>query len=1064
MKTQWKSIRVVSTCLAIGAATVAGAVVAPSVASATPAKIPDGPANLTIMGGQIAFGTAGRINQTLPHPDKPAECKDGIDNESGSFHNGFTGVPVGITNGTKIVTSASGYFTAAMVGSNIFGTGIGQSNTIASFQSANQVTVSVNNTATATTTAFIGTFTNNPTINATDGLIDFGAGGSNENANTGCVNADDNLELFDRASNVPDPAPLCGNDAAEGFTVTYPPGCAINGTTVLGDASSFVVGGAGPPAFGPVSMPASQAFGNEAPGGGQVREASTVTGTVAGATVTIPQAGVKFSRGYQANSNCGVQVAPANTLCLNLYVESSVIPQSGGLTGTTNADGSGTVSGAIRIGIKLNVTYDGKIARFFGQEVPRAAACSSSANINLNLTTGTSGPLTGVGYDDVRQNFKVVQNGITFPTFTGTNYSFGPQPGLTDLCAQLTSTIGLPDSTAQMSLILTTQATSNSAGSSASGDGMATTADLFRPAAVTQVSANGTPIGLPQFADNTQNVNEGDVVKVDGAQSYDPAMRAFTTNTLARTGGTAAPPPATTSTAANNVTFVAQDAPAGGNTHVFTQTVSANLGPGNQTQTGLINQTVQVNNVAPTANAGPGFLANTNQTFSLKGSSTDPGDPDTPAGRGYCWTLVGGGVAGAPVPPACTGSPTGNGKNLNLLAGPNAGSATYQLVVTDKDGGVSSPSTVTVTFRSASSGTISGIANLDNSPASGVTVSLYRSSTGFISSVVSGGGGAYSFGSLPNASDYLVQFSKVGATSEFYNRAANSGTATKISSVTGSAVADGFIFTNGGGTGTIATNVKDAGGNVSGTSVKIYDESGFVRGGTTDASGNATFANLPPKATYRVRVALGDATHAELWAVTGGNTVGTAGTGAWTGDAATKFTVTTGATTNVNAFLFNNNNNAANGLGNVTGTTSGPGGTVNGVEVRLYDATSGAFVARATTGKLASSRTITSPNNGAFTFDANQTLYGSGTVLDPSEPFDQLGVRPGNYKIWFRNPSGITSGANPVCSTWANGNTSTFLLGNQFEGTGKLVSSLTVPSGGTLAFNSVVLTTAPGCS
>jgi hypothetical protein len=1063
MKTQWKSIRVVTTCLAVGAATAAGALVAPATASAAPAKIPDGPANLTVMGGQISFGTVGRINQTLPHPDKPAECKDGVDNEGGTFHNGFTGISVGITNGTKIVTSAGGAFTAAMVGSNIFGTGFGTSNTIASFQSANQVTVSVNNTATATTTAYIGTFTNNPTINATDGFIDFGAGGSNENANTGCVNADDNLELFDRSSNVPDPAPFCGNDAAEGFTVTYPPGCAINGTTVLGDASSFVVGGAGPPAFGPVSMPASQAFGNNAPGGGQVRTPSTVAGTVAGATVTIPQAGVNFSKGYQANSSCAVQVAPANTLCLNLYVESSVLPQAGGLTGTTNADGSGTVSGAIRIGIKLNVTYDGKIARFFGQEVPRAAACSSSANINLNLTTGTSGPLTGVTYDDVRQNFKVVQNGITFPTFTGTNYSFGPQPGLTDLCLQLTNTIGLPDSTAQMSLILSTQATSNSAGSSASGDGMATTADLFRPAAVTQVSRNGTPVGGPQVADSNAAVDEGDVVKVDGAQSYDPAMRAFTSNTLTRTGGTAPAPVASTSTAANNITFVAQDAPAGGNTHVFDQAVTADLGPGNQTQRGVVTQTVTVNNVAPTANAGPAFLANTSQNFTLKGTSTDPGDPDTPAGRGYCWTLLGGGVAGAPVPPACTGSPAGNGKNLTLAAGSTAGSATYQLVVTDKDGGVSSPSTVVVNFRGTAANTISGIANLDDSPASGVMVNLYRTSTGFISSQVSGGGGTYSFAGLPVATDYLVQFSKVGATSEFYNRAANSGTATKIASANGSGVVDGFIYTNGGGTGTIATNVKDVGGNVAGTSVKVYDESGFVRGGTTDASGNATFANLPPKSTYRVRVALGDPNHAELWAVTGGNTAGTAGTGAWTGDAATKFTVSVGGTTNVNAYLYQNNV-AANALGNVTGSTSGPGGVVNGAEVRLYDATSGAFVARATTGKLAAARAITSPNDGTFTFNANQTLYGSGTVLDPSEPFDQLGVRPGNYKIWFRNPSGITSGGNPVCSTWANGSTSSFLLGNQFQGTGKLVTSVTVAPGGTLSFGPVLLTTAPGCS
>jgi len=846
----------------------------------------------------------------------------------------------------------------------------------------------------------------------------------------------------------------------EGFSTSTPPGCGVNGTSVLGDGWSFVTGTGG--TTGPQSMPASQAYGNSIPGVGQARTSSVVSGTVAGATVTVPQSGVNFSKGYLVQNQCNVNPSPANTLCLNLYVEFSVLPEAGGMTGTTNASGAGTVTGAIKLGLKLNLTYDTFIVNFFGHQLPRAAACASNTPINLSLTTGTSGALTGVGYDDVRQNFKVVQDGITFPIFGGTSYAQGTQPPLIDLCPQLNGTLGLPDTTGQMSLIMSTQTTSNSAGSSAAGSGMSTTSDLFRPAAVTQVSANGAAVGGPQTADNVQQVNEGDVVKIDGAQSYDPAMQAFTANTLTRTGGTAAAPPATTSTAANNVTFVAQHPPAGGATHIYTQTVSTNLGPGNQTQTGLIQQTVQVNNVAPTAIAPPSFLANTGQSFTLKGSSTDPGDPDTAGNRGYCWTKVAG-AADAPVPATCTGSPTGNGKNLTLTAGATASPATYQLVVTDADGAASAPVTVVVNFRGASANTISGTTALDGGAATGVTVSLYRASTGFISSQVSGAGGAYSFTALPVATDYLVQFSKTGATSEFYNRAANSGTATKIASAAGSGIVDGFVYTNGGGTGTLSTNVKDSAGNVVSTSVKVYDESGFVRSGTTDGSGNATFANLPPKATYRVRVGLGDATHAELWAVTGGNTAGTAGTGAWTGDAATKFTVTTGATTNVNAFLYLNSV-AANGLGNVTGTASGPGGVVNGLEVRLYDATTGAFVARATTGKAAAARSITSPNDGTFSFNANQTLYGSGTTLDPSEPADQLGVRAGSYKVWVRNPSAIVSGADPVCSMWANGNTSTFLLGNQFQGTGKLVSGLPVTAAGTLNFATLAVTTAVGCS
>src|SRR4051794_41130625 len=121
MKSTWNKVRVLATCAALGAATVAGAVAAPAV-GATPAKIPDNAAiTFTIMGGSIAFGTSptGAITQPLSHPDQPAQCQDGIDNESGTYHNGMT-----------------------------------------------------------------GTTPNVPVVPATDGLIDFGAAAGNETANT----------------------------------------------------------------------------------------------------------------------------------------------------------------------------------------------------------------------------------------------------------------------------------------------------------------------------------------------------------------------------------------------------------------------------------------------------------------------------------------------------------------------------------------------------------------------------------------------------------------------------------------------------------------------------------------------------------------------------------------------------------------------------------------------------------------------------------------------------------------------------------------------------------------
>lgn len=1000
MKFGWTKIRAIATCAAIGAVSVGSVFVAPE-ATASPAKIPDGAATFTIMGGNIAFGTlpAGEINQALGHPDQPAQCQDGVDNETGNFHNGLTRI--------ASAPSPAPWFVA------------------------------------------------NPTLPATDGLVDFGVGVANETALTGCIDGADNVELFDRTSLIPDPAPLCGSGAAtEGFTVKTPPGC----TSVTGDALSIDAA--------LTLQKGSVAFGNGSAVTGQERiQNKAGPGTVAGTAITVPQAGIAFQRGYQMQGTCQPNTTNDSTnlnICFDFYIEFKVLPQ-GDITGVTNVDGTGSVTGNIRIGINITSSYDSGLINFFGTKTPSAATCASSADIALNMTTGTSGTQTGVIYDDVRQNFKVVQDTLNFPTFVGTSFYSGGTAGagLAELCSRIGSQIGLPDPNGQIALIMTTQATSNSAGSSAAGTGMGATTDFWRPASVTQVGVNGGALGSPQVADNSINVNEGDVVTIDGSQSYDPAMRALSVNALSRTGGTAAAPPATTSTAGNNVTFVAQDAPAGGATHIYSQESTAALGPGDQTQTGLVNQTIAVQNVAPTANAGPAFLATGGQGFTLKGSSVDPGDVDTPAGRGYCWTRTGGGVG--PVPPACSGSPVGNGKNLALTAPNVDGSETYTLVVTDKDGAVSAPSQVTVTFRATAPGIISGIAHEDGVPAAGITVDLFRKSTGFIATDTSDGTGLYGFAGLPSATDYIVLFSKAGDTSEYYNRASNSGTATKISTATGGkSIIDGFLVTNAN-TGTLATNVQDSAGAVAGTSVRVYDETGFVRAGVTDGSGNASFTQLPPKSTYRVRAGLGDATHAELWAVTGGNTAGTAGTGSWTGNEAGKFTVVGGGTTNVNAYLYLNSV-AANALGNVTGTADGPNGAINGVEVRLYDGTTGAFVAKAVTGKTIAARTIVNGTPGTFSFDPNQTLYGSGTVLDASEPFDMNGLRPGTYKVWFRNPSGIVSGANPVCSTWANGGIASFVLGNQFQGSGKLVAPLTVTSGGTLAFGTVTMTTAPGCS
>src|SRR5262249_27075461 len=94
---------------------------------------------------------------------------------------------------------------------------------------------------------------------------------------------------------------------------------------------------------------------------------------------------------------------------------------------------------------------------------------------------------------------------------------------------------------------------------------------------------------------------------------------------------------------------------------------------------------VTVNNVAPTANAGPDQTVNEGSTVNLAGTFSDPGTVDTFT---FNWHVV-----------SSTGQrvPDGRGQNLSFPT-QRSGDLTVTFRVTDKDGGVGTD-TVVVTVR-----------------------------------------------------------------------------------------------------------------------------------------------------------------------------------------------------------------------------------------------------------------------------------------------------------------------------------------------------------------------------
>ncbi|GIU83803.1 MAG: hypothetical protein KatS3mg008_0578 [Acidimicrobiales bacterium] len=939
--------------------------VAPASAASAPrddqGKIPDGSVSFAVLGGRFALGDSDEpVDQAIGHPDQPPECSDGIDNEAGAFH--------GYHNG-------------------------------------------------ATPPSFY------PPVPAADGLVDFsptgGVGTGAENWSTGCIDANDDLELFDRRIIIPNPRPNpgapagCDENPFGGTNTARPPGCSKD------DAFRFdaVCTGTGTPhpectgAGNGIPTAASNAFGNgffrsdptetrayQSPGikpplaaAGQPKVIGAATGgTVAGSSVSVPQANVQFPRGYLGQGQCVTNDAGV-TACVNYYIEFSLVPNAD-VSGTVNADGTGTVTFDMTILLRMAMTFWSNDV--FGA-VANAAECSTDVVATLTSEDSNSGNLTGERYDTFAQNFKVVQDQIHVDPFTevypGSGIIGGNPSVAPNMCDVINDTL--------FADTVCTGAGSPHPSCTGAGDVVDTNNGADNTEVELILTTENTPSGpwppVPAWSsslgsdhkgDGTLNVNEGDVVDLSGRKAYDPAFRPFTVNTFQRTGGTAPAPVAIAGDCATDTCrFVAQDAPAGGNTHVFTRTVEAYLGPASQTQSDTATVTINVSNVPPTAMTDGFQLANEGQTVTLRGSSTDPGDPEPQ--RTYTWTQVGG-------TPVTLSTP--NSKQTTFTAPTGVDDTlVFRLQVCDDDGACDTALSA-VDVRQTDSGVIRGRVQCSTCTPrelANVQVRLYDSS-GFLARTTTDSNGEYQFTGLTDGkSDYKVFFrtSHAGGPPNlqfWYDEAANGAAAKKITAPSSVVDANLHLATEAG---TITGTVVDGSGNpLSGQKLNLYDENGWVATATTGVGGTYTFSGLTPKATYKVRYT-GPAALPEWF------------DNASSGSSAQTLLVDVNDTVTVDFTVHT-------GAGTIQGTVTetGSGNPLGGVEVRVYNADTGRW-------------------------QVNGTTSASGT-------YSIGGLLPGNYKVWFRSSTHQDE--------WHED-----LKGDVFDMTGKIATVVVVSEGGTATVN-----------
>lgn len=897
-------------------------IVAPS-ASADPGKIPDGPTDFYILGGRIVIGT--EIDLPLSHTDRPPECADGIDNESGTTHNGTTGTGSGATV--------------------------------------------------------------RPYHDLADGQIDFvhPSGGT---ADPECTNAADNSELIDRALKKTDDLPLCGNgagqeNAGEGGSVRC-----VSATRL----DSYVL-----PASGTTNNDTVNRFsiivgdGNATTGQGKEKTRAQA-GTVSGNSISVPAANVFFPVGYQAQGQCvgAFGFGQPGWVCLDLYIQFRVLIQND-VAGTTNVNGSGSFGVPIRLNLIAGGSYGTSQKNTIIGRTPRAAECRSNANVTINATSETSGPLTGERYDTVTQNFKVVQDGIAYPTLQ----QIRANGTALDFCAELNTALGFP-AAGQIELIISTASNTNSAGSYDQGTGTAAFPGTHRPVAAMQTGVNGAALSAPSGNHQVINVNEGDLVRIVNT-NYDPAKRTLDTDTFARTGGTAAAPPVQKGPNNRDITFVAQNAPSVGNTHIYTGAVEAYLGPipvgdpGEQRQGDTTTVTVNVANVAPTAIAAPNAVVTGGQAHTLEARSQDPGNPENQ--RTYCWTQVSG--------PTVAGLGCGT-RDRTVTPANTAGDAVLQLIVNDTHGGFSAPVQTTLSSRPATAGTLSGVVTDSASAGLGaVVVKVYNGST-LAASTATNGSGAWSVNGL-GVGPYKVRFSKSGYLTEWFGNTRHATHAIELAAPASNVdAALASTAEEGSVTGTITD--AEAATAVSAANVRLYNSVGWVDNAQTNGSGAYSFTNkVKPGNDYRVQFCNGTPGYMMEWS---GDKHGPNA-----GNEAAVYSVAAAGATVVDAGC----SPAPSGLGNISGTVTASAGSFAGgqLEARVYRHSDGAFMGR-------------------------DVLGASGNTFD----YSVGDLPPGQYRVWFWDRSGA------FYSEWHND-----LRGNQFDGTGKIADLTNVTAGGTTVVN-----------
>lgn len=803
-------------------------------AEAAPGKVPDGPVTFTTLSGAFNIG-GGSINLPVRHPNSPNECADGIDNELGEMHGGAAGA-----------------------------TGTPAKDGLVDFAGSGTTGYSSSNGGEATTTGLLHNFPKGCTSLADDlelgghvygfrptcipfagclnGLnlpdpqprqffdIDATVAGNNITiAAPGDVSVPDNILLFGSCSGT-----ICANYIAQiklTATDNEVQELRVNATggtyTLTFGANTTAPIAYNAPPFGAGSVDAAlEALPNIGVGG------VSVTGGL-GADGGLAPYRITFTGGL---ANTDVAQVTANSAGLTgggaVATTSTLRNGAVNLDGTAENDGSGTLDLGFDVSLNLFKTIDS------ADLAPFSAVCATS--LQLNLTTGTSGTLTGNPYDTARQMLTVVDGQFTMPPFVETqNNPIGQV-----VCDGANDALGLWDGS---------KVPSNLPGDNEVRINASTSAGPWDVAG-TDIVADAGP---------NQVVNECDTIVLDGTNSYNEA-RATPTVGWSQSSGP------DTQFIKNADQLVAQTvAPPGDNGLIFDLDYETLIGPhptNTRTDTDAVN--VTVNNVAPVANAGADFATSTGKAAVALDGFADDACTETPD-LVTTWSQTG----GPAVPIADTSSVDTTFDTTGLAS---ATTLTFQLAV--DDGTDVTTDSVTVTVRAPASGTISGVVrNTGGSPLANIDARVYQPGSGFVTKAATAvGTGAYSVGGLSNGTQYAVLFNDpAGASQAVWFRQSTNWDDREIVTAPDAAV-DGTMVSELSAASLSGTVTDaDTGAPLAGVLVALHDANGagfvwdaannkVVRGqAITNGAGQWTIDGLNPGDHYRVRYQL--AGYNEQW-------------------------------------------------------------------------------------------------------------------------------------------------------------------------------------------------------